>query len=81
MSNTEQALRELLETVFDGEIDASSLKGTARLQEDAGLNSVAMLYMAVAIEERFGVKLLNSDLPGLTTIDDVVRLIEERRAK
>ena len=77
--NTEETLRELLNAVFDGEIDTSDLTGASRLQEDIGLNSVAMLYMAVAIEERFGVKLANSDLPGLQTIADAVRLIEERR--
>ena len=56
MTTLEQ-LSKLLERVFEGEIDTAGLTEASLLREDVGLNSIAMLYMAVAIEEQFHVQL------------------------
>ena len=79
MATLEQ-LAELLDKVFEGDIDASGIAETSLLREDVGLNSIAMLYMAVAIEERFNVRLKNEDLPGLRTVGDVLRVIRARQS-
>lgn len=78
MTTLEQ-LSKLLERVFEGEIDTAGLTEASLLREDVGLNSIAMLYMAVAIEEQFHVQLKNTDLPDLHTVGDVLRVIEARQ--
>ena len=78
MTTLEQ-LAQLLERVFEGDIDTSRLSEASLLREDVGLNSIAMLYMAVAIEEQFHVRLKNDDLPELNTVGDVLRVIRARQ--
>ncbi len=62
--------------VFEEDIDPSTVTETASLREDIGMNSIGMLYMAMALEEEFGVKFTNEDLMSLTTVGDVLRILE-----
>lgn len=64
--------------VFEEEIDPASVTPTASLREDIGMNSIGMLYMAMALEEEFGIKFTNDDLMSLVTVGDVLRTIEEK---
>ena len=52
----EAKLKALLQEI-DEEIDPESISGDSRLMADIGMSSVALLYMAVAVEETFGVDL------------------------
>lgn len=71
-------LKTLFNNVFEGEIDASAVTEEARLIEDLGMNSIALLYMAIAVEEEFGVKFDNSDFATLRTVGDVIKKIEDK---
>ncbi len=77
MSVFEQLL-EVLKSVYEDEIDITKVKPEDRLKEDLNMQSMGMLYMAVAIEEQMGVKLQNSDFPVLNTVQDVVDLVASR---
>ena len=52
----EEKLKELLKEI-DEEIATEEITADSLLKEDVGLSSVAMLYMAVSIENEFGVDL------------------------
>ena len=71
----EEKLKELLKEI-DEEIATEEITADSLLKEDVGLSSVAMLYMAVSIENEFGVDLSTADLGALKTVGDVVSLIE-----
>ena len=71
----EEKLKELLKEI-DEEIETEEITADSLLKEDVGLSSVAMLYMAVSIENEFGVDLSTADLGALKTVGDVVSLIE-----
>jgi len=77
--DTLERLKKLLAEVYDGEIDISSVTEETRVVEDIGMKSIAMLYMAMAIEGEFNVSLTNEDLPKMQTVGDIVKLIEERK--
>ena len=47
-----------------------------RIQEDLGLNSVGMLFIAVMIEETFGIRLSDVKVGDLHTFGDVVDVIQ-----
>lgn len=72
----EKKLKELIKEI-DEEIPADELTEDSLLKEDAGLSSVAMLYMAVSIENEFGIDLSEAKMSDLKTVGDVVRLIEQ----
>lgn len=75
-NNIIERLTELFNSVFEGELKVDSLTEETRLIEDIGMNSIGLLYMAMAVEEEFGVRFTNEDFVSLKTIGDVVKKIE-----
>ncbi len=75
---TRERMEKVLDEVFSGDIDASAVEETSRLKEDLGMNSVAMLYMALGLEAEFGIKFVNTDFAGLITVKDVIDCIEAK---
>ncbi|MGM9634867.1 MAG: acyl carrier protein [Candidatus Avispirillum sp.] len=75
---TIERLERVLDSVFEGEIDASGVTEESDLREDVGLSSVAMLYMVMGLEEEFGIKFTNADFEKMTTVGDVVACIESK---
>lgn len=73
---TAERLEKVLDSVFEGEIDATGITEESDLREDVGLTSVAMLYMVMGLEEEFGIKFTNSDFETMSTVGDVVACIE-----
>ena len=71
-------LKNLLSEVYEGKIDTDGITEETRLVEDIGMKSIAMLYMAMAIESEFGVSLTNKDLPQMRTVGDIIKLIEKK---
>lgn len=70
-------LKELLKEI-DDEIDVDAVSLDSRLKEDVGLSSVAMLYMAVSVENTFGIDLTDAKMETLLTVGDVIALIEQK---
>ena len=73
----EGKLKELLKEI-DEDIDTEMITCVSLLKEDVGLSSVAMLYMAVSIENEFGVDLSDANLKNMKTVEDVIQLISDR---
>lgn len=76
--NTFQRLVKVFNVVFEDEISGSSIDMNANLQKDMGISSIGMLYMAMALEEEFGIKFSNEDLMKLNTVADVITCIESK---
>ena len=73
---TYERLVKVFNAVFEGDIDIEAVNQDADLREDVGINSIGMLYMAMAIEEEFGIKFTNDDFPSMRTVADVIACIE-----
>ena len=71
-------LIEVCTAVFDGEIDLSAVTPQSNLREDIGINSIGLLYMAMALEEEFGIRFTNEDFADIVTVADVIRTIEKK---
>ena len=71
-----ERLVKVFKAVFEAEVDVSKLKPEASLREDIGINSIGLLYMAMAVEEEFGIKFKNEDFAGIQTVADVISCIE-----
>lgn len=78
--DTFERLIKVFNAVFDGEIETSSLTLDSNLKDDIGINSIGMLYMAIALEEEFKIKFVNDDFIELITINDVIACIERKCA-
>ncbi|MBQ9848495.1 MAG: hypothetical protein IJO64_05515 [Clostridia bacterium] len=71
MDNLER-LKKLFTEVFGEDIDANAITPNDRLAEDLQMNSIGYLYMALAIENEFGIRLTNKDFEGIRTVGDVL---------
>ena len=76
--NTVERMRQVLDSVFEGEIDSSAIKETDNLKKDLEMNSIAMLYMVMGLEEEFQIKFENSDFANMETVADVIAAIEAK---
>lgn len=76
--NTFERLKKVCAAVFEGEIDVSGITPDSNLRDDIGINSIGILYMALAIEEEFGIKFTNDDFVDITKVSDVVAVIDKK---
>ena len=74
----ENKLREIISGIDDS-VDAAALTRETKLKDEMGMSSISLLYMAVAIEDEFGVNFSNANLGELETIGDVIDAIEKLR--
>lgn len=74
--NTMERLIRVFNAVFEDTVDTAAVTESASLREDIGINSIGLLYMAMAVEEEFGVKFKNEDFAGIQTVGDVIACIE-----
>lgn len=75
---TLERLIKVFEVVFEESIVISALTPEASLREDIGINSIGLLYMAMAVEEEFGIKFKNEDFAAIRTVADVIACIESK---
>ena len=73
-----ERLREIIERIFGNDIDTSKFGPESLLKEDIGMNSISMLYVAMAIEQEYGIELNNEDLTSLNTVQDVLNRIGKK---
>lgn len=76
--STFDRLLNVCNAVFEGDIDPATITPQSSLKEEVGVNSIGLLYMAIALEEEFGVKFKNEDLQNIVTVQDVIDLIEAK---
>lgn len=75
--NTFERLKNTFSEVFGDDIDVSKITEASDLKADLGMNSIGMLYMALAIENEFGKKLTNDDFADIKTVADVIGKIKQ----
>lgn len=75
---TLERLVKVFRAVFENDVDINALTPEASLREDIGINSIGLLYMAMAVEEEFGIKFKNEDFASIHTVGDVIACIESK---
>ena len=67
-------LATILEEVAD--VSADNVTDEKSFTDDLDVDSLSMVEVAMAAEEKFGVKIPDDELPKLKTVGDAVRYIE-----
>ena len=73
-----EKLKEIFKLVVHNGVDADMLDGNSNIRLDLGVNSVALIYLVIAIERTFGVDMHDVSYNTFTTVNDVVEYIYER---
>lgn len=77
--DTFQRLIKVFQVTFDDTVDVSGVSPELSLREDLGINSIGLLYMAMAVEEEFEIKFKNEDFAAIRTVADVIACIESKK--
>ncbi len=75
---TLERLVKVFNAVFETELTTDSVKEDTSLRDDLSINSIGMLYAAMALEEEFSVKFNNEDFKAIATVGDVIKSIESK---
>ncbi|MBQ5889413.1 MAG: acyl carrier protein [Clostridia bacterium] len=76
--DTFERLLKVCDAVFEGQIDTSIVTPETLLREDISINSIGLLYMAMAVEEEFNIKFTNDDFIDMKSVADVINIIEKK---
>ncbi len=72
-----EKLKEIFKMVVSSKVDLSKVTYDNDIVRDLGINSVGVLYMAIAIEKVFNVDMTQTSVTSFNTVGDVVSFIEE----
>ena len=77
----EQEIKEEIAIVLgDSTTEARDIASTARLAEDLGLDSMDIVEIAMALEERYGIDIPDEEGKVLQTVADVIRYVQAKQA-
>jgi acyl carrier protein len=71
-------MAEILEEIAD--VQPDDVSDEKAFQDDLDVDSLSMVEVVVAAEERFGVKIPDDDVQNLRTVGDAVSYIEKGQA-
>jgi len=77
-NETVAGLAEILEDIAG--VKAEDVQLDKSFTDDLDVDSLSMVEIALAAEDKFGVKIPDSELAGLKTVGDAVSYIEKARA-
>ena len=60
-------------------VDAGKIKPESRFREDLEADSLDIVELIMAMEDKFGSEISDEDAQKLTTVSEVVKYIEERQ--
>ena len=62
-------------------VDEGVIKPEAKLIEDLGADSLDMIELVMAFEDKYNIEVSDEEAVNIKTVDDVVKAIEERIEK
>ncbi len=69
-------VQEIIHKEFD--IDEDKITAEANLRNDLHIDSMAAVNLSFEIEDRFNIKISDEELASLTTVADIVSLLESK---
>ncbi len=79
MANTFDEIKGIIVDLLG--VDASKVKPEARFREDLEADSLDLVELIMAFEEKFGSEISDEDAQKITTVGDAVAFVEAQMAK
>ncbi len=76
MADTFSEVKAIIIDLLD--VDESKVTPEARFREDLGADSLDLVELIMAFEEKFGGEISDDDAQTITTVEGAVKYIEER---
>lgn len=79
MANRDEVVTALKETLVDRlKVEASTITEDANLFEDLGLDSIDLMTVVMAVEEKFGIEVSDEELEDVTTLGQAADLLSAK---
>ena len=78
MANTFEQVKEVI--VEQLNVSPEEVKPEANFVEDLGADSLDVVEMIMALEERFGIEIPDNEAENIKTVQDVVNYIEKHKS-
>lgn len=79
MANREEVVTSLKETLVERlKVDASTITEEANLFEDLGLDSIDLMTVVMAVEEKFSIEVSDEELEDVTTLGQAADLLSAK---
>lgn len=73
-------LNEIIEIIAEQlVIEAEEIKPESKIIDDLKADSLAVVEMLMAIEEKYGVNVPDEDVPSLKTVQDIANYVESKK--
>lgn len=79
MASTLDEIKEIIVDLLG--VDGEKVTPEARFREDLEADSLDLVELIMAFEEKFGGEISDEDAQGITTVGEAIKYIEERMAK
>ncbi len=76
LSEIQEKIKAFLTEEF--EVEEASIKPTAQLKKDLGIDSLEVVDIVVEVEKEFGVKIKSEDFKEVKTFGDLCEFIERK---
>lgn len=74
-----EKLKEIFHLVVHNGVSVDNITEASLIMTDLGVDSVGLIYLAIAIEKTFEVDMSEVTINTFKTIGDVIKFIEERQ--
>ena len=71
-------LKDIFKLVINNGVNVDNADTNTNIMLDLGVNSVGLIYVAIAIEQTFGIDMGEVTFSTFKIVDDVIDYIEER---
>ena len=79
MANRDEVVTSLKETLVDRlKVDAATITEDANLFEDLGLDSIDLMTVVMAVEEKFSIEVSDEELEDVTTLGQAADLLSAK---
>ena len=79
MANRDEVVTALKETLVDRlKVDAATITEEANLFEDLGLDSIDLMTVVMAVEEKFAIEVSDEELEDVTTLGQAADLLSAK---
>lgn len=74
-----EKLKEIFQLVVHNGVSVDNITEESVIMTDLGVDSVGLIYLAIAVEKTFDVDMSDVTINTFKTIGDVINFIEERQ--
>ena len=71
-------LKDIFKLVVHNGVDVENLEPSANITLDLGVNSVSLIYLALAVEKTFNVEMRDVTYNTFTTVGEVIDYVYQR---